>query len=62
MGFHQVQNVDFHEKFFLVVKFTTIEVILMLLSHGWKLFQLNVNNAFVNGLLEETIYMTTTWI
>lgn len=57
-GFHQVQGFDFNETFSLVVKPTTIRLILVLaLSHHWSLHQLDVNNAFLNGLLHETIHM-----
>jgi len=58
-GFHQVHGFGFHETFSHVIKPVTIRIILTLaLSHGWKLFQLDVNNAFLNGSLEETIFMT----
>jgi len=57
--FHQVHDFDFHEIFSPVIKPVTIRIILTLaLSHGWKLFQLDVNNAFLNGSLEETVFMT----
>lgn len=56
--FHQVQGFDFNKTFSLVVKPTTIRLILTsALSHHWGLHQLDVNNAFLNGLLHETIYM-----
>jgi len=42
-----------------VVKPVTICVILTLaLSQGWELFQFDVNNAFLNGLLEGYVFMT----
>ena len=51
---------DFHETFSPMIKPVTIRIILILaLSHGWKLFQLDVNNAFLNGSsLEEIVFMT----
>ena len=49
---------DFHETFSLVVKQTTIRVVLSLaLSKGWLIRQLDVNNAFLNGDLKEDIYL-----
>jgi len=57
-GFHQVHGFDFHETFSPVIKPVTILIILTLaLSNGWKLFQLDVNNAFLNGSLEEFVFM-----
>ena len=42
-----------------VVKPVTIHIVLTLaLSHGWKLFQLDANKTFLNGLLEESVFMT----
>jgi len=59
-GFHQAHGFDFHETFSPVVKPITIRIVLTFtISYGQKLFQLDVNNVFLNGLLEETIYDTT---
>lgn len=57
-GFHQVHGFDFHDTFSPVVKPITIRLIITLaLTNNWELFQLDVNNVFLNGLLEETVYM-----
>jgi len=56
--FHQVHGFDFHETFSPVIKPVTIRIILTIaLFYGWKLFQLDVNNVFLNGTLEEIVFM-----
>jgi len=57
--FHQVLAFDFHETLFPIVKPITIRIFLPLaISHECKLFQLDFNNAFLNGFLKEIFYMT----
>lgn len=58
-GFVQQPCFDFRETFSHVVKPVTVHVVLTLaLSKGWSLRQLDVNNAFLNGLLTEEVYMS----
>ncbi|KAJ8900378.1 hypothetical protein K2173_025018 [Erythroxylum novogranatense] len=57
-GYSQCPGVDFHETFSPVIKHPTIKVVLTVaLSHGWSLHQMDVNNAFLQGHLDETVYM-----
>ena len=58
-GFHQVQAFDFNETFSPVIKPVNIRLIITLaLTHQWNLFQLDANNAFLNGTLEESVSMS----
>ena len=57
-GFSQVQGVDFNETFAPVAKFTTIRCIVALgASLDLEMHQMDVKTAFLNGDLEEDIYM-----
>lgn len=58
-GFNQVFNFDFFETFSPVVKLVTIRLILTLaITNQWSLAKLDVNNAFLNDFLYETVYMS----
>ena len=47
------------ETFALVVKISTIRIIIALATHfKWSLHQIDVKNAFLNGEIDEEIYMT----
>jgi hypothetical protein len=57
-GFHQQAGVDFDERFSPVVKPPTVRIILSLAAlNQWSLHQLDVSNAFLHGLLKETVFM-----
>ncbi|KAI3694073.1 hypothetical protein L1987_77032 [Smallanthus sonchifolius] len=57
-GFTQIPGLDFTHTFSPVVKSSTIRVVLSLATiNNWTLRQLDVNNAFLNGHLTETIFM-----
>jgi hypothetical protein len=57
-GFAQVHGVDFHETFAPVAKFTTIRCILAIgAAMDLEMHQMDVKTAFLNGDLEEDIYM-----
>ena len=58
-GFHQRLGVDYHDTFSSVVKLTTIRLVLSLASSkGGQLWQLDVNNVFLQGHLSKDVCMT----
>lgn len=58
-GFLQTPGFDFTETFSPVIKPVTIRIILTLaVTFHWTVQQIDINNAFLNGLLQEEVYMT----
>jgi histone deacetylase 1/2 len=57
-GFHQRHDIDYDDTYSLVIKPTTIRVILSLVvMQGWHMRQLDVDTAFLHGYLQDEVYM-----
>ena len=58
-GFQQTPIVDFFETFSPFVKVSTIRIVFTIaVSQGWNIQQIDINNAFLNGDLQEEVFMS----
>ena len=58
VGNHQQAGIDYHDTFAPVVHPATIHLVLSLdVTHKRPIHQLDVKNAFLHGVLTETVYM-----
>jgi hypothetical protein len=57
-GFSQVEGVDYDETFAPVARYTSIRSIIAIAAKmGWRIHQMDVKTAFLNGFIEEEVYI-----
>lgn len=57
-GYSQHAGIDYGEVFAPVARLETIRLLISLAAHNkWKIYQMDVKSAFLNGLLKEELYV-----
>ena len=57
-GYTHVEGVDFDETFSPIARIKSVRVLLALACHlKFKLYQMDVKSAFLNGFLNEEVYV-----
>jgi hypothetical protein len=57
-GFSQKEGIDYEETFAPVARYTSIRTIIALAAKmKWKLHQMDVKTSFLNGVIEEEVYI-----
>ena len=57
-GFTQKEGIDYEETFAPVARYTSIRMVLALVAiKKWKLHQMDVKTTFLNGVIEEEVYL-----
>lgn len=57
-GYKQKPGIDYFEVFAPVARMDTIQMIVALAAQNhWKIYQMDVKSAFLNGFLDEEVYV-----
>ena len=57
-GFTQIEDLDFGETYAPVARFESIRILLAFATHhDFKLYQMDVKSAFLNGPISELVYV-----
>jgi hypothetical protein len=57
-GYSQVEGLDFDETYALVARLESIRILLAYATyHGFKLYQMDMKSAFLNGPIKEEVYV-----
>ena len=57
-GFSLIEGVDYDEMFALVARYFFVRpMIPIAIEMGWSIHQMDVKTTFLNGVLEEEVYM-----
>ena len=57
-GFSHVEGVDYEETFAPVARYTLIRSIISIAAEmGWKIHQMDVKTTFLNGFIQEEVYI-----
>ena len=58
MSFSQKEGIEYEETFAPVARYTSIRSVLALAAvMKWKIHQMDVKSAFLNGVVEEEVYI-----
>lgn len=58
-GTRQIHDLDYFDTFSSVVQLLLIRLVLLLaITHGWKLHEIDISNVFLHGNLEERIVIS----
>ena len=57
-GFSQIEGIDYEEIFSPFARYSSIRTILALSAHmGWHIHHMDVKTTFLNGIIEEEVYI-----
>ena len=57
-GFSQVEGIDYDEMFAPIVRYASSRTVMAIVAEmGWNIHQMDVKTAFLNGILEEEVYI-----